>query len=230
LVKEISPSLRDQEVFGLFVDEKEIGIINNDWWQYFDESTIYQQRVLRKTQSWDTAYKKNEENDYSVCTTWIEGLSGFYLIDMWKGRLEFPELKKKANELYELHKPHEILIEDKASGQSLIQELQRETKIPIKPIKIESDKIARVHAITPLIEAGKVYLPLNKYWIKDFTNECEDFPNGEFDDVVDSMSQYLNYAKKGKPGNVGSIVHVPRKNINIKRIRRIKRLRKYGGR
>jgi len=143
-------------------------------------------------------------------------VNAYYLIDMWKGRVEFPELKKKVVELYELHKVNEILIEDKASGQSLLQELQRNTRLPIKPIKVEQDKIARVHAVTPLIEAGRIFLPINKYWLKTFTDELEEFPNGEFDDVVDSMSQFL-LNEKGKPtGDYKSIKHLPRKGISRK--------------
>jgi predicted phage terminase large subunit-like protein len=194
MVLEISPSLRDQEVFGKFVDKEGKGIISSSWWKFYDPSTLYEQRVLKKIQSWDTAFKANEGNDYSVCTTWVVTPSGYYLTDLFRERLEFPELKRKAAMLFEAHKVNEVLIEDKASGQSLIQELKNETRLPIKPIKIDADKIARVHAVTPLIEAGKVYLPLNAPWVKDFVNECEDFPDSEFDDVVDSVSQFLNYA------------------------------------
>ena len=136
LVKEISPALRDQEIYGKFVDAETAGIIKNEWWHYYEnEDDLYKQRVLKKVQSWDTAFKKNQENDYSVCTTWVVGVNAYYLIDMWKGRVEFPELKKKVVELYELHKVNEILIEDKASGQSLLQELQRNTRLPIKADK-----------------------------------------------------------------------------------------------
>lgn len=217
LVKEISPALRDQEIFGKFIDAETAGIIKHEWWRYYDdESKLYEQRVLKKVQSWDTAFKKNQENDYSVCTTWLVGVNAYYLIDVWKGRVEFPELKKKVVELYELHKVNEILIEDKASGQSLLQELQRNTKLPIKPIKVEQDKIARVNAVTPLIEAGRIVLPVNKHWLKSFTDECEEFPNGEFDDAVDSMSQFL-LNEKGKPtGDYKSIKHIPRGTIKTK--------------
>ncbi|MBL1121385.1 MAG: hypothetical protein D8M26_00680 [Ignavibacteriae bacterium] len=217
LVKEISPALRDQEIYGKFIEAETAGIIKNDWWRYYEnESKLYEQRVFKKVQSWDTAFKKNQENDYSVCTTWLVGVNAFYLLDMWKGRVEFPELKKKVVELYELYKVNEILIEDKASGQSLLQELQRNTKLPIKPIKVEQDKIARVNAVTPLIEAGRIVLPTNKYWLKSFTDECEEFPNGEFDDVVDSMSQFL-LNEKGKPtGDYKSIKHIPRGAIKTK--------------
>jgi predicted phage terminase large subunit-like protein len=170
-------------------------------------------------QSWDTAFKKNEENDYSVCTTWKVADNGYYLIDLWRGRVEFPELKRKAIELNERFRPNEILIEDKASGQSLIQELLRETRLPIKPIKVSTDKISRVHAITPLIEAGKVFLiqDARSEMLEAVLSECEDFPNGEFDDVVDSISQFLNNEKEKYEPNLNSIIHLPRKIFNTNR-------------
>ncbi len=205
MVKEISPALRDQEVFGNFVDSEQDGIIKRDWWKYYPVSGNSYSYSLNGSeagrggsiiQSWDTAFKKNAENDFSVCTTWSIKENGFYLLDMWRGRVEFPELKKKVLELNQEYKPDMILIEDKGSGQSLIQELERGTRIPIKGVQVEQDKIARVHYVTPLIESGRVLLPEEAPWLKDFLNECEDFPNGQFDDVVDSMSQALAYFKE----------------------------------
>ena len=228
LVKQISPALRDQEIYGKFVEKENSGIIKNGWWKYFeDENDIYRQQVFKKVQSWDTAFKKNQENDYSVCTTWVYCSNGFYLIDVWRGRVEFPELKRKVVELAKLHSVNEILIEDKASGQSLIQELQRNTILPIKPIKVENDKIARVHSVTPLIEAGKVYLPKDAHWLKGFLDEMEEFPNGEFDDVVDSVSQFLNAMKIKGNVDLKEIVHLERGRLRTKywRFRKDKRLK-----
>jgi predicted phage terminase large subunit-like protein len=214
MVLEISPSLRDQEVFGKFVDKEGKGIISSSWWKFYDPSTLYEQKILKKIQSWDTAFKANEGNDFSVCTTWVVTPNGYYLTDLFRERLEFPELKRKAVTLFEAHKVNEVLIEDKASGQSLIQELKNETRLPIKPVKVDADKIARVHSVTPLIEAGKVYLPLNAPWVKDFVNECEDFPDAEFDDMVDSVSQFLNYVRRPLLLNSSDpIIHVSRRNI-----------------
>ena len=210
LVSDISPSLRDQEIFGLFTDKETSGIIKSDWWRYFDVNDLYRNRILKIVQSWDTAFKEKEGNDFSVCTTWAVGINSYYLIDMWRGRAAFPELKRKCKELYEIHKANEVLIEDKASGQSLIQEMQRETAIPIKPIKVDKDKVARVHAITPLIEAGKVYLPNDAEWVNTLKTECEDFPDGEFDDIVDSISQFLNHVKGKKSLSKEPITHVSR--------------------
>jgi len=217
LVKQISPALRDQEIYGKFIDKESSGIIKNNWWRYYEnENDIYRQQVFKKVQSWDTAFKKNQENDYSVCTTWVYTNIGFYLIDVWRGRVEFPELKRKVVELAKLHSVNEILIEDKASGQSLIQELQRNTILPIKPIKVENDKIARVHSVTPIIESGKVFLPKDAHWLKQFLDEMEEFPNGEFDDTVDSVSQFLNAMKVTTPANLSEIVHLERGRIRTK--------------
>ena len=211
------PALRDQEIYGKFIDKESSGIIKNTWWKYYEnENDIYRQQVFKKVQSWDTAFKKNQENDYSVCTTWVYTNTGFYLIDVWRGRVEFPELKRKVVELAKLHSVNEILIEDKASGQSLIQELQRNTILPIKAIKVENDKIARVHSVTPIIESGKVYLPKEAHWLKEFLDEMEEFPNGEFDDTVDSVSQFLNAMKVSKVPDLKEIVHLERGRIKIK--------------
>jgi len=208
LMKQISPALRDQEIYGKFVEKENSGIIKNTWWKFYEnENDIYRQQVFKKVQSWDTAFKKNQENDYSVCTTWVYTNTGFYLIDVWRGRVEFPELKRKVIELAKLHSVNEILIEDKASGQSLIQELQRNTVLPIKPIKVENDKIARVHSVT---------LPKDTHWLNGFLDEMEEFPNGEFDDTVDSVSQFLNAMKVTRTPDLKEMVHLERGRIKSK--------------
>ncbi|MCF6270987.1 MAG: phage terminase large subunit [Melioribacteraceae bacterium] len=212
LASEISPALRDQEIYGLFVDVESERIIKREWFKVSSyASTPLSDQVGKPQldikgksiqrgkviQSWDTAFKKNQENDYSVCTTWEVTNNSFVLIDIFRGRLEFPELKRKVVELNEKFNPNEIIIEDKASGISLIQELNSETRLPIKAIKVSSDKISRVHSITPIIESGKVvlYTKQDTTLINLFLDECEEFPNGEHDDMVDSMSQALEYLR-----------------------------------
>jgi predicted phage terminase large subunit-like protein len=91
--------------------------------------------------------------------------------------------------------PNQILVEDKASGQSLIQELRWDSRLPIIPIKVDSDKRARAEAVTPLIEAGKVFLPECAPWLRDFVDEMASFPTGVHDDAVDSTTQALNYLR-----------------------------------
>ncbi len=138
--------------------------------------------------------------------------SHFYLLDVFRERLEFPELKRKVVELANVYEINEILIEDKASGQSLIQELERETRLPIKKIKVDKDKFSRFIAITPMIEAGRIYLPESAPWLDTFLNEFEEFPNGEFDDQVDSVTQAINENKSS------GVVDYAVRTVNVKSI------------
>jgi len=164
-------------------------IIKREWWQYYEEPPEFSYKI----QSWDTAFKDKQQNDYSVCTTWGIVRNAIYLIGLWRAKVEFPELKQGAEALYLKHKPRRVLVEDKASGQSLIQELRRHTRIPLLAIKVDQNKVARANAATPLIEAGKVYLPKNATWLHDFIEECSAFPNAAHDDMVDSLTQTINY-------------------------------------
>lgn len=152
-------------------------------------------------QSWDTAVKAKQINDPSVCTTWGITANAYYLIDVYRGRIEYPELKRHFLRLYDAHKPHIVLVEDKSSGQALIQELKSQTRIPIKPIIPKGDKIMRMNKQTGHIEAGKVHIPQNAPWLYDFLNEVLRFPNSKHDDQVDSMSQFLNWqtASRSQP-------------------------------
>ncbi|MCK9210340.1 MAG: phage terminase large subunit [Ignavibacteriaceae bacterium] len=197
---EIPPFLRQQEIYGKFIEENEAQIIKHEWWRFYQVGPSTSLGIERIVQSWDTAFKTKEENDFSVCTTWGITKNKFLLLHLFRERMEFPELKRKAAELFLTFKPSVVLIEDKASGQSLIQELERETRIPIRKIKVDKDKYARFISVTPLIESGKVELPEGELWVPFFINEMEEFPNGEFDDIVDSTTQFLNEFKSD--GNV----------------------------
>ena len=127
--------------------------------------------------------------------------NGYYLLALWRGRVEFPELKRKVTMFSEEWNPEAILVEDRASGQSLIQELQAGSRLPILPVKVDTDKISRAQAVTPLIESGRVYLPESAPWLADFLDELSSFPKGTHDDIVDSLTQALNYLKeKPAPG------------------------------
>jgi predicted phage terminase large subunit-like protein len=105
---------------------------------------------------------------------------------------------------YNKYKPGVVLIEDAASGQSLIQVLQRETKLPIKPVKAIKDKVTRAHLVTPLLEAGKVFVPKDAHFLADIINECSEFPYGNHDDIVDSITQALDYLRKRNSGTKAS--------------------------
>jgi predicted phage terminase large subunit-like protein len=155
--------------------------------------------MTRVVQSWDPAFKKGTENSFSVCTTWGEGEDGYYLMHMFRDRVEFPELKRKVIELAAEFMPEAILIEDKASGQSLLQELQHESRLPILPIKVDSDRLARAQSVTPIVEAGKVKIPSSAPFRGDFLDEVTAFPYGGNDDIVDSMVQALRYLRDRQP-------------------------------
>lgn len=163
-------------------------IIKRDWWRYYDMPPSDFQRVIH---SWDTAFKGTRGADYSVCTVWGETPFGYYLLDLWRGKVEFPELKRTAMAMYDRDRPHAILVEDAASGQSLTQALQRDTRLPIIPVKADRDKRSRVHAISPLIESGRAYIPEEAPWVQDYVEEMARFPSGAHDDQVDSSSQAL---------------------------------------
>lgn len=147
-------------------------------------------------QSWDTAIKSGNANDYSVCTTWAVTENAYYLIDVVAEKLEYPALKRMCVELAEKYSPAAILIEDKASGQSLLQDLRLATKFPVIAINPDADKITRFSRVTPLFEAGKIFLPQRAPWLADYEMQLFGFPNSTHDDMVDSTSQFLNWMRK----------------------------------
>lgn len=147
-------------------------------------------------QSWDTASKKNVATAFSVCQTWGRCGSGYVLLDRWKVRVQFPQLVIQAKAQYERWRPNVVLIEDRDSGQALVQTLQQETAMPVIPIYPDLDKVIRAHAISPMQHAERLFLPhpSPKFpWAGEFVETCAVFPNGEFKDDVDAMSQAISY-------------------------------------
>ena len=169
------------------------GLIKNAWWNWYNPAA---KPIFRRiVQSWDTAFKAKETNDYSVCTTWGETDNGYYLIDIFKDKLEFPDLKRAVISQAAKFSPHALLIEDKASGQSLIQELRQTTRLPVIAVGKGKgqDKIAYVNMITPIIESGRCFLPEGHPEVASFVQSCAQFPNASHDDDVDSMAMALTY-------------------------------------
>jgi predicted phage terminase large subunit-like protein len=148
-------------------------------------------------QSVDTAFKPGQLNDPSVVETWAITPAGYYLLHVWRDRVEYPRLKRTVLSLAERFKPNALLIEDKASGQSLIQDL-REVKNPPPVIAIEpeGDKLTRANAVSPMVEAGLVFLPQAADWLADFESEVFAFPLSTHDDQVDALTQFLAWARK----------------------------------
>ena len=145
--------------------------------------------------SLDTAYKANEHADYSVITVWLVQKECVYLLDVIRGRYGFPELKRRVIQAHNKFKSDGILIEDKGSGTSLIQELKHE-RLPAIAIKVQDDKLTRMHAALIMFEAGQVYLPNSASWLTDFEDELFSFPHGRHDDQADSVSQLLNWVRE----------------------------------
>jgi predicted phage terminase large subunit-like protein len=150
-------------------------------------------------QSWDTAYKAEELSDYSVCTTWVVQGNLYYLINVLREKLVYPDLKKKVVEHARSYKADVVLVENKGSGIALVDDLSREN-IPgmPKPIAVdpESDKVTRMATQAAKIEAGQLFLPCSAGWLDEFKSELLQFPHGRHDDQVDSLSQFLNWTHK----------------------------------
>lgn len=150
-------------------------------------------------QSWDTANKPDEVvNAPSVCTTWAVSKLGYYLVHVWRDWVDYPTLKKKAVQLFEEFTPTTVLVEDKASGQSLIQDLRDNTLVPVVAIEVAGDKIFRAEQSTGAWESGLVHLPsddpaIAPAWLRDFESEIFGFPLSTYKDQVDSVSQAINY-------------------------------------
>lgn len=168
------------------------GMFKLEWLSYYHphEFPTAQARII---QSWDTANKESEFADYSVCTTWKVYDDNYYLIDVYRARMDYPTLKQKVIQKAEEYKPDTILIEDKASGTQLIQELKNQGMHKIKEYKPKYDKIMRAHAQTGAFENGKVRLPISAPWLEEYVYELTTFSKGKYDDQVDSTSQAIEW-------------------------------------
>lgn len=170
------------------------GLLKLPWFRRYGTAPVEPEAYM-VVQSWDTAYKPAQINDPSVCTTWLVTVRGYYLLDVWRGHVDYPTLKRTAINLAGRWKPGALLIEDKASGQSLIQELRTSTSLPVIAIEPQGDKVTRANAISPMIEAGLVYLPEQADWLVDFEAEVGGFPLAAHDDQVDSLTQALEWMR-----------------------------------
>jgi predicted phage terminase large subunit-like protein len=179
-------------------------IIKREWWKIWEEDTPPMCEFI--IQSWDTAFLKTQRSDFSACTTWgvfywpdSTGMeqANIILLNCFKKRMEFPELKQKAFEEYKEWDPDSIIVEAKATGLPLIFEL-RAMGIPVQdftPTK-GNDKISRLNACADLFASGHVWVP-NKSWAEELVEEVASFPSGEHDDLVDSMTQALLRYRRG---------------------------------
>ena len=180
---------------------EEGAIIKRDWWQDWEQK--YPPRLNYIVMSLDTAFTKSTTADYSAVTMWgvfnTEELGeNVILLNAFKGRYDFPELRRIAYEEYIDWKPDMVIIEAKASGLPLTHEL-RQMDIPVinfTPSK-GNDKHTRVNAVAPLFESGKIWAPMHEHFAQEVVEECASFPFGEHDDYVDSTTQALMRIRQG---------------------------------
>jgi len=183
---------------------EEQALIKRDWWKKWEKDDPPSCKFI--IQSWDTAFLKTERSDYSACTTWgvfykeddtgIDN-ANIILLDAFKDRMEFPELKSVAQKMYVKWEPDACIVEAKAAGSPLIFEL-RQMGIPVGEFTPSrgNDKIARVNAVSDLFASGVVWTP-NKNWAEEVIEEFASFPVGEHDDLVDSSTQALLRFRQG---------------------------------
>ena len=175
-------------------------MVKKEWLRYYVPAER-PARFDRVIQSWDSANKAGELNDYSVCTTWGEKDKHFYLLHVLRKRMEYPDLKRAVKEQAQIYKPAAVLIEDKASGTQLIQELTVEGVSGITRYEPPAcDKIMRLHGQTAAFENGLVLLPSEAHWLVDYVHELTTFPGSKHDDQIDSTTQALDWMRKPMPG------------------------------
>ena len=179
-------------------------IIKREWWQTWDSDIPPKCDFI--LQSWDTAFEKTQRADYSACTTWgvfyqndDAGLeqANIILLNAFRDRVEFPELKRIAIEEYRDWEPDSVIIEKKASGAPLIYEM-RSMGIPVQEFTPTrgNDKISRLNAVADIFASGRVWAPATR-WAEEVIDEVGEFPAGQYDDYVDTVSQAMHRFRRG---------------------------------
>lgn len=174
--------------------------INVDWFQRYDSGNP---PTFEKTiQSWDTAHDIGERNDFSVCTTWSMKDQQIYLRHVYRERLLYPELERKVIELAEAWHADRVIVEKHSSGSALVQNLPSRQFYKAEAFKPQGDKAMRMENHSGMIESGRVFIPRDAPWLDTYLYELQAFPNGRFDDQVDSTSQALEWINTGgrEPG------------------------------
>lgn len=186
---------------------EEGGIFKTHWWQPWPrEMGLPEWDYI--LQVWDTAYEEDEENDYSACTTWgvfwdeMKRRYALFLLDRYNERRDFPDLREDALGLYQRYQPDAVLIEPKATGKSVVQELRRRG-VPVREYRVERttrgrelSKVARAHAAAVTLWGGAVYYPEGMRWAREVIDQCAEFPKGEHDDMVDTCTMAWIYLRR----------------------------------
>ena len=168
-------------------------MIDMAWFGSFDPNCLNRTLSCPIYQSWDTASTASELSDYSVGMTFYCEDGYFYLLDVQRVRLPYPLLRDFIIDYANVYPRTHVIIENKGSGQSLLQEFERSGVIRACPFNPRGDKVLRLQAVSALIEQGKVLLPSGAQWCHDLKLEMEQFPHGVHDDQVDALSQFLAF-------------------------------------
>jgi predicted phage terminase large subunit-like protein len=186
------------------------GLVKTDWFKTYTaaERPAEFEMIF---QSWDTANKPNELSDYSVCTTWGVKDKHLYLLNVFRKRLGYPDLKRAVREQADAFNASTILIEDKASGTQLIQELVSEGIHAVQRYEPKMDKIMRLHSVTSTIENGFAHVPDKASWLAEYLLEVTTFPKSKYDDQTDSTSQALEWFKQHNLNHVYGVLDYCRK-------------------
>jgi predicted phage terminase large subunit-like protein len=199
---EVLDSLRSQQGSDTFAAQYQQepvppggALIKRAWVRRYDQLPVLDSSSII-VQSWDTATKEGGENDYSVCTTWLIRGNKYYLIDVMRGRFNYPTLKARAASHARAHRANKILIEDTGVGTALIAELQSDG-LPVIAVKPEHNKLIRMSVQSAKFESGQVFFPNQAPWLADLESELFAFPGARHDDQVDSISQALAHHLSG---------------------------------
>ena len=189
------------------------GLVKRAWFRSYDTEPRPFERIV---QSWDTATKATDLSDYSVCTSWGVKEKNYYLLHVRREKLNYPDLKRAVVEQARRFGAEVVLIEDRASGTQLIQELVWGGLRTVRKIEPEADKVMRLHAQTGVIENGFVHLPRNATWREEYLDELTRFPKSRHDDQVDSTSQALKFMTT--PGPMDGWFALARKHLGRENI------------
>lgn len=193
---------------------EEAAIIKRDWWRDWKKDEPPSCDFV--VQAWDTAFSEKETANHSACITWgvfryhthddpPKTATGIILLDAYEARIEFPELKKKAKELYEKWKPDSLVVEKKSAGQPLTQELYRAgIYVTEMTVSRANDKITRTNAVADLFSSGAIWAPLGYRWVEQVRDQMAAFPSAQDDDLHDAAVWGLLRLRQGNLVHLGS--------------------------
>lgn len=159
-------------------------IFQRDWFPR--QNAIDRSTARLVVQAWDTAYGEGQESDYTVCVTVGVHPNGLFVLGVWRGRVDYPNLLRAMNAQAQMWRPEVVLVEDRGSGQSAVQTLRAQTALPIIGVPAVKSKVERAQTVTGLCEAGRVVIPPTE-WGDVLLDELLRFPTAKHDDQVDAF-------------------------------------------